>query len=84
MNSPLVTRSAAGLAESLLGDSRLNDEQRIARGYQTVLGRRPNCDEVQSALTYVRSFAMDSGEPELGWQSVLHALMVSNEFLYIE
>ncbi len=84
MNSPLVIRSAAVLAESSLSDSQLNDEQRVADGYLTILGRRPNDNEVRAALSYVRSYAEDAERPASGWQSFLHALMVSNEFLYIE
>ena len=84
MNGPLATRSAADLAESLLGDSRLSDEQRVIGGYLTVLARRPNPDEVRSALAFVRSYQRDAGTAHAAWKSLVHALVVSNEFLYVE
>ena len=84
MNSPLVTRSASGLARSLLSNSQLSDDQRVTEGYLTILGRPPTSDEVRSTLAYVRWYQKDTGELKLAWQSMLHALMVSNEFIYVE
>ena len=84
MNSSLVIQSATGLAESLLSHSQLTDEQRVVDSYLTVLGRWPNDDEVYSALSYLESYNGVTGEPVSGWQSFLHALLLSNEFLYYE
>jgi hypothetical protein len=84
MNSPLVVREAGALAGRILAENR-KDAQRIEEVYLRILDRRPDPGEIDAALTYIKSLRnkwQDIGE-EKAWQSFCHALMASNEFIYV-
>jgi hypothetical protein len=87
LNSEFVQRQAAALASRLLGDTALSDAQRVAVAYLTVLTRRPDAQETDSALTYISDLEKRIAKPDAhhaAWQSFCHVLMSTNEFLYLK
>ena len=84
MNSPLVQREANALSGRIL-ETQKKDSLRIEQAYLSVLDRRPEPGEVDAGLTYIQSLRRkwsDIGEGK-AWQSFCHALMASNEFMYV-
>jgi len=86
MNSSFVIARSQGFARKLLDDTALTDAARIEKAYLTVLTRRPEPAEVDSALSYIASMEKKVSTPEAhltAWQSFCHVLLSSNEFLYL-
>ena len=84
MNSPLGQREANALSGRILA-SQKKDTLRIEQAYLSVLDRRPEPGEIDTGLTYIQSLRQkwsDIGEQK-AWQSFCHALMASNEFMYV-
>jgi hypothetical protein len=73
-------------AKRLLDDATLSDAQRIERAYLMALTRRPEPDEVDSALTYIGNLEKQLGNSDAhvtAWQSLCQILIATNEFLYL-
>ena len=53
--------------------------------YLRVLGRRPDADEIDSGLSYVQALRQkwNNIDEEKAWTSFTHALMASNEFIFV-
>lgn len=84
MNSPLVQREAKSLSDKILAEQN-KDAARIQRAYLSVLDRRAEPGEIDAGLTYIQSLRRkwsEIGESK-AWQSFCHALMASNEFIYV-
>jgi hypothetical protein len=85
MNSEFVTERAKTVAQGLLEDLSLTDRQRLERIFVKVLDRIPEAEEIDAAFTYMtryrEKFQSDSAA---AWQSFLHILLTSNEFIYVE
>ena len=84
MNSPMVVREAKALTDTVLKQEK-QDRRRIEELYIRILDRRPDAGEIDNGLTYVQSLHRkwnDIGE-EKAWTSLCHALMASNEFIYV-
>ena len=87
MNSRFVAERSQKLAETLLADDSLRDQDRIRRVYLQVLNRRPNAGEIQAGLGYLENFRKrfpESIEKPDGWQSFCRILMASNEFIFVD
>jgi len=84
MNSPLVNRAAKSIADNILTQEK-QDKRRIEEAYIRILDRPPDPKEIDSGLTYMQSLRRKWSEiDELkAWQSLCHALMASNEFIYV-
>ncbi len=84
MNSPLVVREAKSLADAVLKQEK-KDARRIEAPICDILDRRPTADEIDTGLTYIQSLRRKWNEidEEKAWQSFCHALMASNEFMYV-
>jgi hypothetical protein len=84
MNSPLVIREAAHITDSVLKQQR-QDKRRVEEIYLRVLDRRPDANEIDSGLTYLASLRQKWNEidEEKAWTSLTHALMASNEFIFV-
>jgi hypothetical protein len=82
LNSPFVEQQSAALAERLL-ERENNNPRRIARViFRTTLQREPTRKELASAVQLASG---DSGTPTLdGWAVLTHALLASNEFLFVD
>ncbi|MED5448296.1 MAG: hypothetical protein VYA62_08740, partial [Planctomycetota bacterium] len=74
-----------------LQDSSLTEVERIGLSYESAYGRIPGKVEVRRASEFLRRFEQ-SLSPELSretrlataWQAFCQALMVSNEFVYLD
>jgi len=84
MNSPLVIRAAKSIADRILTEEK-QDNRRLEEMYIRVLDRPPDPGEIDSGLTYIQSLRQKWSEidEEKAWQSLCHALMASNEFIYV-
>ena len=84
MNSPLVIRAAQSLAERMLKQEK-QEPRRLEEIYIRILDRRPEPGEIDAGLTYIQSLRRKWTEIDeaTAWQSLCHALMASNEFIYV-
>ena len=84
MNSPLVIREAKSLSAKVLKEQK-QDKLRVEEIYLRVLGRRPDGTEIDTSLSYMQSFRRkwDSIDDAAAWTSFTHALMASNEFMFV-
>lgn len=98
LNSPFMTQRAAALARRLLADPALNDRQRIDQAYRRLFGRSPSEAELNVAVRYLNQTLAD--QPNAGqanadqvdhqadrqavWQAYAHALLGSNELLFLD
>ena len=84
MNSPMVIREAKNVADSVLKQQK-QDKRRIEEIYLRVLDRRPDADEIDRGLTYLSSLRQkwNTIDEEQAWTSLTHALMASNEFIFV-
>jgi hypothetical protein len=84
MNSPLVIREAKALTDAVLKQEK-QDKRRVEELYLRVLDRRPDPNEIDKGLTYLQSFRKKWNDinEEKAWTSFCHALMASNEFIYL-
>jgi Protein of unknown function (DUF1553) len=84
MNSPLVDREAKSLADRVRAQTK-KDTTRIEEAYVAVLDRRPDPSETDTGLTYIQNLRrkFTTIDEEKAWQSFCHALMASNEFMYV-
>jgi len=83
MNSPLVMREARSLALAVLKES--TGKKRMEELYLRVLDRRPDAREIDQGLTYVQNLRQkwNAIDEEKAWTSLTHALMASNEFMFV-
>jgi hypothetical protein len=84
MNSPLVIREATRVARSVLGHEK-QDKRRVEEIYLRVLDRRPDANEVDQGLSYLSNLRhkWNDIDEEKAWTSFTHALMASNEFMFV-
>jgi hypothetical protein len=84
MNSPMVMREAKAVASRVLKQNTKN-ARRMEEVYLTILDRRPDPSEVDAGLTYIQSLRQKWNDIDevKAWQSFCHALMASNEFMYV-
>jgi hypothetical protein len=84
MNSPLVIREAKSLADTVLKQEKAG-KRRINEIYLRVLGRQPDANEIDDGLSYVQDLRRKWNEidEEKAWTSLTHALMASNEFMFV-
>jgi hypothetical protein len=78
LNSPLLQQQAAALAKRLKREAPAGGEERVRRAYQLLFGR----EATEKQLRLGREFVA-SGTDE-AWRNYAHALLGSNEFLFID
>ncbi len=61
------------------------DKRRVEEIYLRVLDRRPDANEIDQGLTYLTSLRQkwNQIDEEKAWTSLTHALMASNEFIFV-
>ena len=74
MNSPVVKKHAANLADRIVKSGSKN-EQRVKTLWLLTLGRPITKSEQAEALEFVKQVGKD------GWRELCHAIVASNEFL---
>jgi hypothetical protein len=84
MNSPLVIREAKNIAGAVLKQEK-QDKRRVEEIYLRVLDRRPDTSEIDRGLTYLGGLQRkwNQIDEEKAWTSFTHALMASNEFIFV-
>jgi hypothetical protein len=91
LNDPFVHAQAERIAARLAAE-RSDDAGRIERAYQLLLSRPPSSDETAAAGAFLQAVrsrleqAKTSPEqiPALAWQSYVRAMLLLNEFVYID
>ena len=90
MNSPFVISQAERYASTLLANND-QDEARVNRVFQAILGRNANRDQQKWALAHVRSISNTRSEQWTGsqtsvkaWSSLVQGLITTNEFRYVD
>jgi len=82
LNNALVRRQAKAVAESLRrGDE--GDDGRARRAWIRLFSRPPAEEEVRAVLYHLERFRKQ-GLADSAWTNVVHALMASNEFLFVD
>lgn len=79
MNNPFVRQQAEAAATRLLQEDLADDSARIAHAYQRTLGRRPTSTEHDVILNFVQS----EKDPTTAWTQVLHSLVASLDFRFL-
>ena len=86
LNSEFLGERSSNLAARILKDNATGAERMEAAYLQTV-NRQPAAEEVDAGLTYVAGFTGKyPGEKAeaAAWQSLIRALMASNDFIYVD
>ncbi len=87
MNDPFIREQATVWAERLLGEMPGSSaEQRMEWLFETFLTRLPAAEEKQLMLDSLGEIqAAHPGEPEkIAWQEICHALLNTNDFIYLK
>ena len=85
MNDPFVHAQARKFAARLLG-GRSDDRGRIEQAYLLLYGRSPTGEERAAAAGYLARVGAKlgpRGTPAQAWESLARALVLSNEFIYV-
>ena len=80
MNNPLVERSAAGLLAREDVAAETTTEGKLGRMYLLAFGRLPVDEELEWAANYLAA----SASPEAGWKAIAQAILLANEFVFID
>jgi hypothetical protein len=80
MNHPFVLAAARDVLKRPEVDHQRNTELRIDRLYRLIYGRPPTGDEVRLAKDYLGK----DPQPVTLWQRYVQALMLANEFVYVD
>jgi hypothetical protein len=83
MNNVLVRRQAKALAEELLRMD-ADDDARARRAWLRLYSRPASDDEVRTLSEHRERFLKGGSTPAAAWTNVVHALMASNEFLFVD
>ena len=82
MNSPFVIEQAKSLAKRT--EAATDPATRIERLYQFAYQRRPAPDEQALGLAFVQSNSDSSGAALSAWQRYAQALLLANEFVFMD
>jgi hypothetical protein len=89
LNSEFIQDRAAKIASATGKDSDQNNSQRVSELFRRILGRDPQTEEEQLALKFIdesnnQSIEGQSSDPLIAWTQLAHALLASNEFIFID
>jgi hypothetical protein len=82
-NNPFVVDQAAHFARLVMEETAA-PVGRVKTAWERALGREPNASEVEMALELVRFTEAEVGDAEKAWASLCQALMIANEFRYVD
>lgn len=83
LNSPFMQDQAAALAARVRQDKKSLAEQ-ITLLYQLLFGRSPHADELALAQEFLPADADKPEQVSEKWKRYAHALLSSNEFMYVD
>ena len=81
-NSPLVVEQAEHFARRVIEEAS-DPASRIAAAWRRAYGRAPSDDEMQAAVAFVKE-ETEQASAQQAWSSLCQALLVSNEFRYVD
>lgn len=88
LNSPFLTAQATALAERLWREAPENPVNRVQRAYRLLFARPASDAEVAIALDYLQdteaASATDAAVIPIAWHRYTHALLGSNELLFVD
>ena len=82
-NNPFVIQQAEHLATSVTKDSQ-EEQHRIQSLWQRTLKRDPSTDEVTQAKKFLQDAEYDLISEDKAWVSLAQALLLTNEFRYVD
>jgi len=80
MNGSFVLECSERFAQRVLRESGDAFEARLGRAFELAYGRLPQKEETE----LFREFCRNHNGDEKSWTAVCHALLSSNEFLYVD
>jgi hypothetical protein len=84
MNNPFVHEQAKKFAARVRGEAK-DDAGRVTRAYLLLYGRPPSDEEVTAAQEYLaKAAAKLGGASDRAWESLARALLLNNEFVYVD
>jgi hypothetical protein len=75
---------SAKFAQRVLNEAADNFKARLQRAFLLAYGRPPETDEVALFAAFGASATNRAQTPERLWTAICHALLSSNEFLYVD
>lgn len=87
LNSEFIQDRALKLASLLPSAVGETDTQRVEWLYRRLFSRNPEPEEVDMAIQFVRSnsiLAASKAPTSNAWQRLAHALLASNEFIFVD
>jgi hypothetical protein len=82
-NNPFVIEQAEHFALSLMEES-ADDSTRVRSAFRRAVNREPNQNELNEAIEFLRSTKTELKSDNQAWGSLCQALLVTNEFRYID
>ena len=87
MNHPFMHERAEALRDRIESEGHATFEERLNRIWMLAYSRYPTDEETRSLRAWMQS-EMDAGNPNIGqsedvWKTLCHAVLSSNEFLYL-
>lgn len=82
-NNSFVIDQAGHFARLLMQDT-ASPEGRVRIAWERAMGREPNPVEIEKALELVRATEAELAEAEQAWASLCQALLITNEFRYVD
>jgi len=83
LNDPLVRAQAKALAQRVL-QAESKDRERITLAWKTLFARPPESSEVKTIEGYLARFVAQGRPSEAAWTNVIHGLLASNEFVFVD
>jgi hypothetical protein len=84
LNSEFIQRQAANLFTRLKQECRPDTVSRLQQAHQWVFGRPPSAQEIVWATDFIQPDASGIEEQDKNWRLYLHALLGSNEFMFVD
>ncbi|NBU41554.1 MAG: DUF1553 domain-containing protein, partial [Planctomycetia bacterium] len=85
LNSPFLSARATALAARLAREAPDAGVARLHRAHRLLFGRPARDDEVFIAAEFLTAARLDGGDAAADpWVALCHALLGSNEFLFVE
>jgi hypothetical protein len=82
-NNPFVIDQALHFAR-LVTNETASSEGRVRIAWERALGREPNPVEIEQALELVRVTESELADVEKAWASLCQAVLITNEFRYVD
>jgi hypothetical protein len=82
-NSSFVVEQAACFADLICSES-LDERDRLRLAFHRAVAREPSAEELEQAIKLIRATAAETDDERQAWISLCQALLVANEFRYVD